>query len=145
MTKEEIAKLQRIVDANLNRLKEGLRVLEDLQRYFFDDPDYSSRFKALRHRLQQAYNTERLRFRDIENDVSKGTTESERRRERISDLMIANFSRAEESARVLEEIFKLLQPELSGVFKEIRYELYALEKELLTEPAKKRTSNSKER
>ncbi|ADV47346.1 hypothetical protein [Nitratifractor salsuginis] len=142
MNKQETDRLQRIVDANLNRLKEGLRLLEDIQRYFFDRSEYSYRFKELRHSLQAAYDVERLQYRDIENDVAKETTESELKRSRISDLMIANFSRAQESSRVLEEVFKLLDPKLSPLFKNIRYELYALEKELLGLPRKKSTSNS---
>jgi hypothetical protein len=145
MNNPGVAKLQRIADANLNRLKEGLRVLEDLQRYLFDDAVSSYRFKELRHSLQPAYDITRLEYRDIEHDVSKSSTESELQRGGIQDLMIANFSRAQESSRVLEEVFKLLDPALSPLFKNIRYELYALEKELLGRPEKKSTSNSRER
>ena len=35
MTNDE--RLYRVIDANLNRLKEGLRVVEDVRRYGFDD------------------------------------------------------------------------------------------------------------
>jgi thiamine-phosphate pyrophosphorylase len=142
MNKRETDRLQRIADANLNRLKEGLRVLEDIQRYLFDDAESSYRFKELRHALQPAYDADRLRYRDIENDVSRESTESELQRHAVRDLQIANFSRAQESARVLEEIFKLLEPGLSPLFKKVRYELYALEKDLLGRPEKKRISNS---
>ena len=141
--REDSVRLQRLIDANLNRLKEGLRVLEDVQRYLYDNAEYAGRFKDLRHSLQQAYDPERLRYRDIVNDVLKKSTESEMQRIELRDLLIANFSRSEESSRVLEEAFKLLDPDLSALFKEIRYELYDLEKAVLGEPEKKSNSNSR--
>lgn len=122
------AKTERLIDASINRLREGLRVIEDIHRYIFDDADLSSAVKNLRHNVQKAYNPHRIIHRDIENDVSKETTESEISREDLNSILIANFSRAEESSRVLEELFKLDSPELSSLFKNIRYGLYALEK-----------------
>jgi thiamine-phosphate pyrophosphorylase len=52
-------------------------------------------------------------------------------RTNIKDILIANYKRAQESARVLEEITKIWSGELAERFKNIRYELYALEKENL--------------
>ena len=129
MTKAETSeKIERLIDANLNRLKEGIRVIEDINRYIYDDKTLTGSLKALRHKLQNAYNQNRLAYRDIENDVQKGTISSELSRSSINDLMIANFSRAQESARVLEESFKLIDHTLSELCKEVRYDLYALEK-----------------
>ncbi|MEA3417889.1 MAG: thiamine-phosphate pyrophosphorylase [Campylobacterota bacterium] len=129
MTKKESSVgLERLIDANLNRLKEGIRVIEDINRYIHDDAALTPRFKALRHQLQQAYDPQRLIHRDIENDIQKESIASELNRETLNDLVIANFSRAQESARVLEESFKLTDTALSELFKSLRYELYALEK-----------------
>lgn len=129
MTKQESsAGLERLIDANLNRLKEGIRVIEDINRYVHDDAILTPRLKTLRHQLQQAYNPKRLTYRDIENDIQKKSIPSELARETLQDLVIANFSRAQESARVLEESFKLSDTTLSELFKSVRYELYALEK-----------------
>ncbi len=129
MTKKESSeKIGRLIDANLNRLKEAIRVIEDINRYIYDDGDLSSTLKQLRHKLQPAYDQNRLRYRDIENDVLKESISSELSRTSINDLMIANFSRAQESSRVLEESFKLIEPSLSELFKEVRYGLYAVEK-----------------
>ncbi|MDQ1326058.1 MAG: hypothetical protein QG564_1183 [Campylobacterota bacterium] len=137
-TKEEYAdKLERLIDANLNRLKEGIRVIEDINRYIYDNAALASTFKTLRHKLQAAYDQNRLRHRDIENDVQKESISSELTRRSINDLIIANFSRAEESARVLEESFKLIDPLHAALFKEIRYILYALEKEFFIQNDKK--------
>jgi thiamine-phosphate pyrophosphorylase len=52
-------------------------------------------------------------------------------RERLSDLIEANFARAFESSRVLEEAFKLTNPNNSATAKEIRYKLYNLHKTVL--------------
>ena len=128
ISSEATAKIERLIDANLNRLKEGIRVIEDINRYIKDDATLAYQLKQLRHKLQKAYNKERLTYRDIEGDLLKESIESELKRSSIDDLMIANFSRTQESSRVLEESFKLIDPSLSELFKGIRYELYGLEK-----------------
>jgi len=128
-TKDRQGGLERLIDANLNRLGEGIRVIEDVCRYIYDDTTLTPRLKSIRHQLQQASNPNRLHHRDIQNDILKTSTQSELQRASLHDLMMANFSRAEESARVLEEGFKLSDLKLSEVFKSIRYELYDLEKE----------------
>ena len=121
-------KIERLIDANLNRLKEGLRVIEDICRYIHDDTEITPKIKTLRHQLQRAYSINRLQFRDIEGDKQKDSIKSELTRSSLNDLIIANFSRAQESSRVLEESFKLYNIELSELFKQIRYQLYGLEK-----------------
>ena len=121
-------KIERLIDANLNRLKEGIRVIEDINRYIYNNTSLTSTLKSLRHKIQPAYDQNRLRHRNIENDVQKESINSELIRSSIDDLMIANFSRAQESARVLEESFKLSNQTHSELFKKTRYELYAIEK-----------------
>ena len=124
--------VERLIDANLNRLKEGLRVIEDVCRYIHNDKVLTSTIKEIRHSLQLAYKLERLLHRDIEADIQKQSTSSEQLREDIKDIIIANFSRSEESSRVLEEILKLNNIKQSERFKAIRYNLYSLEKEYFT-------------
>ncbi len=119
--------IDRVIDANLNRLREALRLLEDIQRYIYDNQELSYAFKELRHKLTPLYNTKRLQSRDILNDVSRESTKSEMQRPNIRALLSANFSRATESARVLEEIFKLVDTNASATAKELRYALYNLE------------------
>jgi len=123
------SKLERVIDANLNRLKEGIRVVEDIARYIYDHKLLVLKLKSIRHKLQNAYTKERLKSRDSINDVVKSSIKSELNRGSLQDIIIANFSRTQESARVLEELFKLQNIELSELFKTIRYELYSLEKE----------------
>ena len=132
-------KLFRLVDANLNRLKEGIRIIEDINRYLFDNKAVTTKLKRLRHMATIENYLQILPHRDIENDVLKTSTETEMQREDIKSLLLANYKRAQEAARVLEESFKLIDPKKSEDFKTIRYELYALEKEnLLSEKLKTR-------
>ena len=123
--------LFRVCDANLNRLREGVRVVEDILRYCDNNKNLSSKLKNLRHKARIKENTRLLQNRDIINDVLRSTTKSELKRESIENIITANFKRAEESARVLEEIFKLYNNSYSENFKHIRYELYDLEKEIV--------------
>lgn len=128
----------RLIDANLNRLREGIRVVEDIFRYIYNDKEISTKLKSLRHiaRTQNYY--ELLETRDVENDVLRESIKSEQNREDLNSILIANFKRAQESSRVLEELTKLSSIEDSENFKYIRYELYNLEIVLT-----KITSNSK--
>lgn len=128
----------RIIDANLNRLREGIRVVEDIFRYIYNNKELSTKLKNLRHlsRVENFY--EILSCRDVQNDVLKESIKSEQNRDDLNSILIANFKRAQESARVLEELLKLYSIEDSENFKYIRYELYNLEIVLT-----KITSNSK--
>ena len=131
MTKDNLSpELYRVIDANLNRLKEGIRVVEDIMRYRDNNKLLSSKLKDLRHKARIDENLELLKYRDSINDVLRPSTNSELNRTDIMSIIIANFKRAQESSRVLEELFKLLRVEYSENFKYIRYELYNLEKEI---------------
>ena len=123
--------LYRVIDANLNRLKEGIRVIEDILRYRDNNKELSLQLKTLRHKARINETKELLEYRDSINDVLRSSTKSEQNRDNITSILSANFKRAEESSRVLEELYKLNNIEYSEKFKSIRYELYNLEKEVL--------------
>lgn len=128
MTKENL----RLLDANLNRLREGIRVVEDIYRYIFNNKAVSTQLKELRHksRLKSELFFELIDSRDIQNDVLKVSTKSEQNRIDLNSILIANFKRAQESARVVEEFGKLIDIDTSENFKSIRYKLYHLEKNI---------------
>ncbi|MGJ0303797.1 thiamine-phosphate pyrophosphorylase [Aliarcobacter cryaerophilus] len=128
----------RLIDANLNRLREGIRVVEDIFRYIYNNKEISIKLKNLRHLARTKNYYELLETRDVENDVLRESIKSEQNREDLNSILIANFKRAQESSRVLEELTKLSSIEDSENFKYIRYELYDLEIVLT-----KITSNSK--
>ncbi len=125
--------LYRVIDANLNRLKEGIRVIEDIARYVNNDKTLASKLKELRHqsRIDDLQNL--LNSRDSVNDVLRPTVTSEMNRDSLESIIIANYKRAQESSRVLEEMYKIVDPALSENFKSLRYTLYQLEKENLLE------------
>ena len=128
----------RLIDANLNRLREGIRVVEDIFRYVYNDKQSALKLKELRHKARTNNYNELLETRDVKNDVLRASIKSEQNRSDMNSILIANFKRAQESSRVLEEFCKLISIEDSETFKYIRYELYNLEIVLT-----KITSNSK--
>ncbi len=126
MTKDKL----RLLDANLNRIREGIRVIEDIYRYIFNDKKTALELKELRHNCRISLYEELLNSRDIQNDVLKVSTPSEQNRTNLNSILIANYKRAQESARVLEEFGKLIDTNTSENFKNIRYSLYHLEKSI---------------
>lgn len=120
-----------MVDANLNRLKEGIRVIEDIARYVHNDKERATSLKTLRHQCRIEPLEELLASRDSIRDVLRPSMPSEMNRTDLKSIMIANYKRGQESSRVLEELYKIVDPSLSEQFKHIRYELYTLEKENL--------------
>ena len=130
----EAQKLLRMVDANFNRAKEGLRVCEDVCRYGFNHAALTKKLKDMRHGLTSAVGSlnikELLTARDIEADVGRASTKSEFKRESLNDVFYANAQRVKESLRVLEEVTKLLDPRCAKKLKELRYKFYAFEKNM---------------
>jgi tetratricopeptide (TPR) repeat protein len=122
--------LYRSIDANINRFKEGIRVVEDILRYEFSSP-LAVKLKNLRHIKIQDYE-KYIKYRDSIEDILKKSTKDELTRKDLKDIIVSNLKRSQESARVLEEIFKLTDVNLSEEFKKARYLLYNYEKEILT-------------
>ena len=125
----------RVVDANYNRAKEGLRVCEDIARFVLDDKTLTSRFKRVRHGLTQAVAAfgleEIVTARDIVKDVGRATINSESRRYSVGDLLYANSQRVKESLRVLEEFAKLVNINAAEKLKSLRYTVYDLERKAI--------------
>ncbi|MCA9009525.1 MAG: thiamine phosphate synthase [Planctomycetaceae bacterium] len=141
----------RIIDANLNRCREGMRVLEDFARFIGNDAELSERWKTLRHDLVAAESylphmtsdggtssgptaggPSFLSNRDTAHDVGTHiSTTGEMSRNSISDVVTANCRRTQEALRSLEEFGKLLAPEFAAHVKQIRYRSYELEQQLV--------------
>jgi thiamine-phosphate pyrophosphorylase len=130
----------RIIDANINRVTEGLRVVEDIFRYSISSSEIQQGLKDMRHNLIAAVDrTFVIAARASLDDVgfsSKGANEFER--SELSDIVSANLKRAEVGLRVLEEMYKLGRRETSSVMKKMRYELYDLEKRAYAKVNRKR-------
>ena len=125
--------LYRILDANFNRSKEGLRVCEDVCRYVWNNKVLSCAFKDLRHALTAAVENlgilKALSSRNVEGDVGRLT--GERARKDLAAVFRANAQRVKESLRVLEEIAKLIDLKTAMRVKNLRYKMYALEQKAL--------------
>lgn len=127
----------RVVDANANRLKEGLRVCEDITRFILDDTKATQQYKTIRHKFSRVILSlcgsyaAIVKVRNIEGDVGKKTTVSELRRNSVKDIFYANSQRVKESLRVLEEFAKLVNSKPAGDFKKLRYAIYALERKII--------------
>ncbi len=128
-------KVQRTIDANFNRAKEGLRVCEDICRFVYGKKDFTQRWKKIRHTLTQIVSELTIEkivlARDIKGDIGKKTIPAELERKHVGDIFYANSQRVKESIRVLEEFSKLINARLSGPLKNLRYQVYALEKEII--------------
>jgi hypothetical protein len=125
----------RIIDANLNRVMEGVRVCEDIIRFASDNERLTAKLKNLRHEmfdsikdLRKKHLEEFVEARDLNNDVGRKSNASEKTRENLVDLFLANTQRGKESLRVLEEVLKLFDGDLSQKFKKFRFKLYEIEK-----------------
>jgi len=129
----------RIIDANLNRVMEGIRVCEDIIRFASGNEDLTSNLKSLRHEvfgaikdLRKEHIKELVSSRDL-NDVGIRSNESEKNKDNLVDLFLANTQRGKESLRVLEEVLKLFDKDLSQKFKNYRFKLYGIEKKAVKE------------
>ncbi|MEW6170092.1 MAG: thiamine-phosphate pyrophosphorylase [Candidatus Omnitrophota bacterium] len=125
-----------MIDANINRLKEAIRVCEDVSRFVIDDGSLSLKFKQLRHHIflsckKIAPIRILIQARDISKDVGKKSIIQETKRKDYREIFSANIQRAKESLRVLEEFSKVLRKQESERFKKIRYQIYNLEKEAI--------------
>ncbi len=128
----------RILDANANRAREALRVMEDAARFILDDPKLSKQLKQLRHDLAGALSDIQglSAWRNTPGDVGTAlTTESEMTRAGAADTAAAAGKRLSEALRSLEEYGKALPQTACGLAEKIeslRYRGYALEQQLNT-------------
>lgn len=129
---EEVA---RILDANLNRLREGLRVLEEVARFALEDEALTQDLKGWRHRFGAlAFGERLLSSRRAEADVGAFLPTPSPDRPGLADLVAANARRCQEALRVLEEFERLPQaPSMvsPATCQEARFALYELEKTLI--------------
>jgi thiamine-phosphate pyrophosphorylase len=129
--------IYRVLDANINRAKEGLRVCEEIVRFILNDRHLTSRLKRLRHQIDVisrglSRRSDLLAERESEKDVGRSTYHKrEFKRDNYRDIFSANIQRAKEAVRVLEEFSKLKNREVALKFMEIRYDIYELEKKAI--------------
>jgi thiamine-phosphate pyrophosphorylase len=126
------AAIERLLDANLDRAREGLRVLEDWARFALDRADLVARCKDLRQRLGRLHRSRYKLARNSAGDAAAGMTHpAQDARHSPTQVLAANAARVQEALRVLEEFGRGEDPELAAEAAAIRYALYDLEVALL--------------
>jgi hypothetical protein len=136
-TSQELNIAYQIIDANLNRIREGMRCVEEAIRYDEHQKINYSSFRALRHNFSEI--EQRLRYsfpqllenRNMKSD--RGTKElAVTTRKNINELVKANANRVSEGLRVVEEYLKLLPgaSKYTEKIKSIRYDWYSLDQHL---------------
>jgi thiamine-phosphate pyrophosphorylase len=130
------ARILRTVDANINRVSEGLRVLEDISRFIVEDVDTTRQLKSIRHQVNQLASDlgiHLLLSRDSEGDIGAGS-DLVKEHSDLYSIVRANAKRAQEGLRVLEELTKL--PDFKGAIpadqiRQSRYLVYTIEAGLI--------------
>ena len=124
----------RIMDANFNRSKEGLRVCEEIARFHLRDKGLTKRLYGLRHRLTTLLLTSDLdlkllwKERDAQGDPGK-TLHPAAGAKSFRAIFMANAQRVKEALRVLEEFLKLFDSPASRRLQKLRFDFYVLEKQ----------------
>ena len=136
LDEEDRRSVLRILDANLNRLAEALRVVEDVCRFHWNQSGFGAAFKRMRHGVFAALEEAGLersalcRERDIEGDVGRDVDSPALSQLTPEGLALRNLERAKEALRVVQECCRTCLPAAEASFQEIRYQLYAEEKGL---------------
>ncbi len=124
----------RLLDANGNRAREGLRVLEDYARFVLDDADLQAALKSLRHDFVQAiapWSADAILHRDTPGDVGAGRkTASELQRESLGSVIVAAGKRLGEALRAIEEVLKTASAPAAGAVESLRYRFYSIEQSI---------------
>ena len=124
--------LYRILDANLDRSREGLRIVEEWCRFGLNNAQLVEQLKQLRQELASWHAPEIRAARDTPGDPGTEITHpQEAQRTNIQQVLQANLCRVEEALRVLEEYGKVDHVEMAAAAKQMRYRVYSLESELL--------------
>lgn len=123
--------LKRIIDANLNRTTEALRVLEEIARFYLDDSALSTKLKNIRHEVSKVADGDYEGFlasRDTLSDVGVSISNPTERND-ILNIFKANIKRLQQSLRTLSEYGQAQSLDFT-VFEKVRYDSYTLEKEM---------------
>jgi thiamine-phosphate pyrophosphorylase len=122
----------RILDANLDRSREGLRVIEEWCRFGLENSSLAAQCKHLRQELGAWHKDEYRLARNTLTDVGTSLTHAqEEQRQDIHAVLSANLARVQEALRVLEEYSKIDNPAMSLAVKQMRYQVYVIESALI--------------
>lgn len=122
----------RIIDANLDRAREGLRTVEEWCRFGLNNPSFAASCKQMRQELAKWHSVQfRLARNTPEDTGTQLSHPQEEERGSLEALLQANICRVQEALRVLEEYGKLCDPHMGLAFKQMRYQVYTLESNII--------------
>lgn len=135
--------IYRILDANLDRAREGLRIIEEWCRLGLDNSQLAEECKKMRQELAQWHTAQLRQARDTPGDVGTELTHpQEETRNDLEHLLQANLCRIQEALRVIEEYGKLYKPQMAIAAKQMRYQIYTLESSLLINRRRQQLQNA---
>ena len=103
-TEAEDLRIYQIIDANLDRAREGLRVLEDWARFALGENDSVKKIKNFRQILGKNHLEVYKQSRNHIEDKCKGLNHKEQINRKTSEQIISsNSGRVQEALRVIEE------------------------------------------
>ncbi len=121
-----------LIDANLDRAKEGLRVVEDWCRFGLHREDFIVTLKDWRQKLGQQHHYKYKQARSTTTDKGIGLDHpAQKNRLTPEHVISANCARVQEALRVIEEFARSSNPSLASISAKIRYGLYQLEIDIL--------------
>jgi len=126
----------RIIDANFNRAREAIRVIEEFCRFALNSGSLTERAKQLRHELSAAIDKldagRLISSRDTLADVGVDkTVENQLRRAELKDCFTAACKRLTEALRTLAEMTQTVNPSVAQTIENLRYSAYTLEKDIV--------------
>ncbi len=125
-------RIAQLIDANLDRAREGLRVMEDWCRFGLKRSDFSIQIKDWRQQLGVHHHNIYRKARLTSNDPAMGVSHPlQKVRSTPQAVFIANSSRVQEALRVIEEFTRITDPKLCEIATKIRYETYEIEIKVL--------------
>ena len=128
-----VVRAERLLDANLNRAREGLRTLEELARLLLEDADLAEAFRTRRRRLGElgeAQLPDLLPQRSAATDPGLAPELAAGPRQDLSGVAAAAAGRVGESLRVLEEVGSTVSPAFSAGVQAIRHGWYDVDRDL---------------
>tara|TARA_B100000945_G_scaffold310274_1_gene302022 strand:- start:490 stop:1545 length:1056 start_codon:yes stop_codon:yes gene_type:complete len=132
INQSEDLRVYQIIDANLDRAREGLRVLEDWARFGLGKENFVKTIKNFRQILGRNHLEIYKKSRNYIEDKCKGLSHEEQIHRKTPETIIgSNSARVQEALRVIEEFSRNQNHQLSKIAAEIRYEIYTMEIKLL--------------
>jgi thiamine-phosphate pyrophosphorylase len=124
-----------MIDVNINRLDESLKLIEDFIRFNLEKKNLLSRIRKIRRDFlilkRSLPLTQMIASRQSNKDLGRRAAFDSGARKTLTGTVLSNLSRAKESSRIIEETLNTMDTRLSNIAKGIRFRIYDLEKDVV--------------